>query len=200
MCSKHVEAWNKLIIKFSASSWLILRNKYIEMHSQQNIRILLYLSNKGTICINNICSLQHSYMFRFSRIILRESLIVYAKVTNLIKWKCWSRNRGSTTSTPFTCQLTSQGGTKTTPHNWSLFPAQFPSYLPTGSSTKQGEVFSSSTTNLTYPYLHFIDVLPFIIIHCKIQPTRKTIPDPIHCIYSHQPHRNLFSWIMPFIQ
>jgi hypothetical protein len=25
MCSKHVEAWNKLIIKFSASSWLILR-------------------------------------------------------------------------------------------------------------------------------------------------------------------------------
>ena len=27
ICSKHVEAWNKLIIKFSASSWLILRNK-----------------------------------------------------------------------------------------------------------------------------------------------------------------------------
>ena len=25
MCSKHVEAWNKHIIKFSASSWLILR-------------------------------------------------------------------------------------------------------------------------------------------------------------------------------
>ena len=27
MCSKHVEAWDKLIVKFSASSWLILRNK-----------------------------------------------------------------------------------------------------------------------------------------------------------------------------
>ena len=27
MCSKQVEAWNKLIIKFSASSWLLLRNK-----------------------------------------------------------------------------------------------------------------------------------------------------------------------------
>ena len=27
MCSKHVEAWNKLITKFSASSWLILINK-----------------------------------------------------------------------------------------------------------------------------------------------------------------------------
>ena len=26
-CSKHVEAWNKLIIKFIASSWLILKNK-----------------------------------------------------------------------------------------------------------------------------------------------------------------------------
>ena len=25
LCSKHVQAWNKLIIKFSASSWLILR-------------------------------------------------------------------------------------------------------------------------------------------------------------------------------
>ena len=25
VCSKHVEAWNKLIIKFSASSWSILR-------------------------------------------------------------------------------------------------------------------------------------------------------------------------------
>ena len=38
MCSKHLEAWNKLIIKFGASSWLILRNKYIEMHGQQNIK------------------------------------------------------------------------------------------------------------------------------------------------------------------
>jgi hypothetical protein len=30
MCLKHVEALNKLIIKFSASSWLILRNLYNE--------------------------------------------------------------------------------------------------------------------------------------------------------------------------
>ena len=28
MCSKHVEAWNKLIIKFNASNWLIIINKY----------------------------------------------------------------------------------------------------------------------------------------------------------------------------
>ena len=39
MCSKHVEVWNKLIITFSASSWLILINKYIEMHGQQNVKI-----------------------------------------------------------------------------------------------------------------------------------------------------------------
>ena len=39
MCYKHVEAWNKFILKFSASSWLILRNKYIEIHGQQNIKI-----------------------------------------------------------------------------------------------------------------------------------------------------------------
>ena len=38
MCSKHVEAWNKLIIKFSAPSRLILLNKYIEMHAQQNTK------------------------------------------------------------------------------------------------------------------------------------------------------------------
>ena len=38
MCSKHVEASSKLILKFSASSWLVLRNKYIEMHGQQNIK------------------------------------------------------------------------------------------------------------------------------------------------------------------
>ena len=25
LCSKYVEAWNKLVIKFTASSWLILR-------------------------------------------------------------------------------------------------------------------------------------------------------------------------------
>ena len=43
MCLKHVEAWNKLIIKFSASSWLILINKYIEMHGQQNIKISFFM-------------------------------------------------------------------------------------------------------------------------------------------------------------
>ena len=47
MCSKHVEAWNKLIIKFSASSWLILINKYIEMQGQQNIKISLCLYTKA---------------------------------------------------------------------------------------------------------------------------------------------------------
>jgi hypothetical protein len=29
MCSKHIEAWNKLITKFIASSWLILINKQL---------------------------------------------------------------------------------------------------------------------------------------------------------------------------
>ena len=44
MCSKHVEARNKLIIKFSASSWLILINKYIEMHGLQ------YIKNNNFYC------------------------------------------------------------------------------------------------------------------------------------------------------
>ena len=34
MCSKHVEAWNKLTVKF-VNYW----NKYTEMHGQQNIKI-----------------------------------------------------------------------------------------------------------------------------------------------------------------
>jgi len=38
MCSKHVKAWNKLIVKqkFCTSSWLIT-----EMHGQQNVKILI---------------------------------------------------------------------------------------------------------------------------------------------------------------
>ena len=40
MCSKHVEAWNKLIIKFSASSWLILINN-VKCVSWFSLRLLL---------------------------------------------------------------------------------------------------------------------------------------------------------------
>ena len=54
-CSKHVEAWNKLIKKFSASSWLILTNKYIEMHGQQNIKIWF-----DFICCLFICALREA--------------------------------------------------------------------------------------------------------------------------------------------
>ena len=54
MCLKHVEAWNKLIMKFSASSWLILINKYIEMHGQQNIKttlcVFLVSTNLSATC------------------------------------------------------------------------------------------------------------------------------------------------------
>ena len=42
MCSKHVEAWNKLIIKFSASGWLILRNKsYFTIRQARSLFIIL---------------------------------------------------------------------------------------------------------------------------------------------------------------
>ena len=36
MCSKHVEAWNKLIVKqkFCASSWLITETNYVYIHSR----------------------------------------------------------------------------------------------------------------------------------------------------------------------
>ena len=45
MCSKHVEASNKLIVKFSASSWLILRNHYeVFIFTKFNVsRLVSYL-------------------------------------------------------------------------------------------------------------------------------------------------------------
>ena len=50
MCSKHVEAWNKLIIKFSASSWLILINKC-------NVFCLFSVSH----CISNAVHSRHEF-------------------------------------------------------------------------------------------------------------------------------------------
>jgi len=40
VCSKHVEAWNKFIVKQKccASSWLVTEIKYTEMHGQQNVQ------------------------------------------------------------------------------------------------------------------------------------------------------------------
>ena len=60
MCSKRVEAWNKLIIKFSASSWLILINKYIEMHGQQNIKKEKVFT---AICVSEIRTAQPLHVF-----------------------------------------------------------------------------------------------------------------------------------------
>jgi len=66
MCSKHVEAWNKLIIKFSAPSWLILR--YIEMHGQQNTnqkkKPIAYSAHSQVVCwraavADQNCILEH---------------------------------------------------------------------------------------------------------------------------------------------
>ena len=61
MCSKHVEAWNKLIIIFSASSLLILINKYIEMHGQQNIKkkSLFFVTDTGCV----ICEVKFAVFY-----------------------------------------------------------------------------------------------------------------------------------------
>ena len=69
MFSKHVEAWNKLIIKFSASSCLILINKYIEMYGQQNIKKYIYflasfLHNNILLCNNEAVNY---FLFYFNK-------------------------------------------------------------------------------------------------------------------------------------
>jgi hypothetical protein len=48
---------------------------------------LSHLFIKCTIYIKSICFLKHCYMFQCLYIIFRESLILYAKITKLIKWK-----------------------------------------------------------------------------------------------------------------
>jgi len=51
--SKHVEAWNKLILKqkFCASIWLITEI-YTEMHGQQNIKNYIDVLYEGQSIIN----------------------------------------------------------------------------------------------------------------------------------------------------
>ena len=94
MCSKHVEAWNKLITKFSASSWLILINKYIEMHVQQNIKIVLVASSwSSTIFIQTMHGQTHIKYNKILMIIFQHSWIIYFHIfQNYYKkifWKTW---------------------------------------------------------------------------------------------------------------
>jgi hypothetical protein len=61
-----------------------------ELYSWRTYRalcaILLYLSNKCTVFINNVCFLKHCYIFWCLYFILRQFLM-YAKVTELLKWQ-----------------------------------------------------------------------------------------------------------------
>ena len=62
MCSKHVQAWNKLIIKFGASSWLILRNKF--SHSQHRgfeNRNVATTRSLYTRCPQIVCEMHRYY-------------------------------------------------------------------------------------------------------------------------------------------
>ena len=64
MCWKHVEAWNKLIIKFSAWSCLILINKYIVYSITLTKLNLTQISE----CVFVVLCIQHA--MRVRRIIL----------------------------------------------------------------------------------------------------------------------------------
>jgi hypothetical protein len=70
---------NKLIIKFSASSWLILINKYIEMHCQQNIK------KRTKVMYNTVqlCSL-YGILCDFAVVIQREIYETFT-IQNLYK-------------------------------------------------------------------------------------------------------------------
>ena len=87
MCSKHVEAWNKLNIKFSASSWLILINKYIEMHGQENIKTSLYIYI-SKIKWNKTCVwLYFAYALQFTELVkIGKQLRTRERVLLLVGW------------------------------------------------------------------------------------------------------------------
>jgi len=57
MCSKHVEAWNKLIVKHKILCIKLVNywDKYTEMHGQQNVKknIYLYMQVFGFLQWNN---------------------------------------------------------------------------------------------------------------------------------------------------
>ena len=58
MCSKHVEARNKLIIKFSALSWLILGNK-----PNNNVKSVFY---NVVYSISRLSLQFHTFRFSFN--------------------------------------------------------------------------------------------------------------------------------------
>ena len=59
MCLKHVEAWNKHIVKqnFCAWSWLITKINNTEMHGQQNVKkkCVRVVALHWNVFITNIC-------------------------------------------------------------------------------------------------------------------------------------------------
>ena len=75
MCSKHVEAWNKLIVKqkFCASSWLITETKILRCTVSKKVKIRrlnIYNMNKNptdaTVC-RYLFTAKLLYMFRVSQ-------------------------------------------------------------------------------------------------------------------------------------
>jgi hypothetical protein len=59
------------------------KESYLFIYVPWICRILLYLSNKCVIYINNICFLQHCYTLQCWYVILGECLVIYGKVTKL---------------------------------------------------------------------------------------------------------------------
>ena len=86
VCSKHVEAWNKLVIKFSASSWLILR--YIRLYS--------VIGQDTSLCINYVLQLHPA--FYQSLHAKCEQLLLHSLTPTLNSCRCFS------TESPFTAR------------------------------------------------------------------------------------------------
>ena len=111
-CSKHVEAWNRLIIKFGASSWLIWRNKcpkHVEFYSKNQFEKLVHLvgfviriyrdarSPERQICVLVCCQfasyfyLQHNWMHTVMTVTNSDRCVHLSERSVAVKVLAWTR-------------------------------------------------------------------------------------------------------------
>ena len=94
MCPKHVEAWNKLIIKFSASSWLILRCKVVKQTSVRATDMIQLCIGLGAV---SACPQHWTLFHTLSTLSLGVTwapllLKIWRKVENITLVAPWTEN------------------------------------------------------------------------------------------------------------
>jgi len=100
MCSKHVEAGNKLIVKQILCIKLVKYwNKYTEMHGQQNVRIkkqVIFCPHRANILNVTLCRSAWGLMFRNLICFWTDFFMLFPKIQPISPiipffWDNWSK-------------------------------------------------------------------------------------------------------------